>query len=173
MHVYDSENLVEAAMRAFLKFQGRAYETRHQWDGNLLTGDVVFDKDSGSDDGWFARMGSSEYFSNWTGRQGRPNSRDGSSLEANVYARLYDTLGMAPARRAEFSAYVDQLIIAEFQYVVARLHASGIYADLTPHCQIDLMWLLPKKSGDFPVPVIVEAKFLDFKMEHAWIKSFS
>ena len=53
-----------------VKYRGRAYETRHMIDGNLTEGNIRLVKSEPGAPGvrWFARVGSSGYFSNFTGR---------------------------------------------------------------------------------------------------------
>jgi len=150
---YDA-GMMEAVMPV-IRYQGKAYETRHRFTGSLSTGPVTLIKERTQDHrGSFARLGSSAYFSNWTVRR----SAD-ELLWPHLYQPLYELLGIPAEAQARFAAHVDGLVQAEFQYLVQRLHVAGIHADVPVHGSFDLMWLPPDPtSGGFPIPALIEGQ---------------
>ncbi|MGQ0645220.1 MAG: hypothetical protein ACT4O3_06980, partial [Elusimicrobiota bacterium] len=150
---YDS-GMIETKM-PFLTYGGKAYETRHQFYGRLSTGetDLVKVPAHMGQGGWFARLGSSEYFSNWTGRESAQIIR-----WPDMYGPLYETLNMVDREsRIRFEAHIDRLIADEFSYLAERLRAAGIHHSMNVFGQFDLMWLPPEPGQSFPVPVVVES----------------
>ena len=156
---YDG-GMIESMMVPF-KYQGRAYETRHKFDAAFDQGvtKLIKTKDDGAywnleTPGSFARLGSSPYFSNQTGR----TSTEKAILPSTeMYNPLFEEFKISGARRQEFVQYVDGLIRAQVAHYFERLRQSGIRLDEEMSGQIDLMWLPPDSPNSFPKPVVIES----------------
>lgn len=128
---------------------GRSYETRHFVTYESERNRAMISRTVAP----FARIGSSGYFANVTGR-GRSKELPGRQ----IYGPLHRSFVPTSHRRA-FVTYVDDLILREMTYAMARLRANGIVLPRTAHADIDLAWMPPEVDGAFPIPVITEAFF--------------
>ncbi len=157
--LYDS-GMIETAM-PFAQFEHGVYETRYAFRGNLLTGEMEpleqSELDREPNPGSIGRIGSSAFFANQTERLGSVRTIS----KEFMLEPLRDLFAIPKERYDDFRRHVDQLIVKEFQYAAARLHAAGIEANKLILGQFDLGWLAPLIPGGFPVPMIVEANFLD------------
>ena len=143
-----------------------AYETRHFVRGAIrriapfIT--ILEDRDepitSAGDKGPFAKIGSSRYFANQSGR----NRYYAHELKGdNIYNPLlaaYPYLTEPKAKR-RFKRYVDGLLTKEFDYLRRRLLKAGIVIDEDLVLEIDLQWLPPESYDSFPIPVVIESNF--------------
>jgi len=127
-----------------IKVLGNAYETRHTVKGNLSGGDPRVQSDP---ERVYGRVGSSSYFSNYTGRD------RAYVLEPSV---MFDPLNITPTRRPAFVDHVDELLEREFLHFRNRLAGMGITGDMEVEMQFDLMWLEPETDRGFPIPVLIE-----------------
>ncbi len=146
---YDA-GMIESAISA-IKINGKAFETRHQFLGNLKTGYFDFLKGR-----WFSRIGSSAYFSN-VGIGARREAA--STIQGlGLFQPLIDAGYLKESRLSEFRDYVDETLKAEFLYLFKRIKKVGIpwSERLDGSFDLDLMWLAPK-NGEFPKPVLIEA----------------
>src|SRR5205807_9941857 len=154
---YDS-GMMETLM-PYVTYQGKAYETRHRFIGKLGSGDCILKKaDEGRLKGSFARIGSSRYFSNRTGR-----GKWARVLKwPNMYSPLYEIYSIPADLQREFEEKIDRLIELEYIYLTRRLKAAGIHLDATIEGQFDLIWLPPEseKGNPFPIPLIIEAEIV-------------
>lgn len=137
-----------------IKFSGKAYETRHMVLGDLSSGRVELAK---SDPNhryvrWFARLGSSGYFSNFSER-----AEAFELNEPEMYVPLFRQFNISPDDRQRFILYVEDIITAEMKYLMARYREGGISLDLEISGAFDLMWMPPSQVGEFPVPIMIEA----------------
>ncbi|MGQ0644466.1 MAG: methyltransferase domain-containing protein, partial [Elusimicrobiota bacterium] len=145
---YDS-GMIETVMPV-QTYNGLAFETRHIVRGDLFSGNV----NDLMKEAWYARLGSSSFFSNKEGRSGAQGRR-----WPDMFQPLYEMFGVPDNRRTAFQAHVDKLIKEQFAYIAARLRMAGIRAETEVRTEFDLMWLLPQQDGEFPVPVIIESSF--------------
>ena len=151
---YDS-GMVEGLIPA-IRYNGMAYETRHPFQGNLLTGEsspiIIHDYEGGLG-GWYGKLGSSSYFAKQIGRSGS------SALPfERMFDPLFEQLNIDKKRRKEFQLYVEKFVRDEFMFLVQRLQQMGIRADYLVTGQFDLMWFPPEAgSNGFPIPVLIEA----------------
>lgn len=137
-----------------VKYNGKAYETRHMITANLSDKRVDLVKRHPNDSRvrWFARIGSSEEFSNFTGRElstELPYSR--------MYQPLFEMFSIPFERQSAFKKYVDNLIEAEMQYLLKRYEEGGVHIPVDISGAFDLMWLPPLPNQEFPLPVIIES----------------
>lgn len=149
--------IVETMMPVF-RYQGRAYETRHFFQGNLTTRAfrlIRYDDAAKGEEGWYARLGSSGYFSNYTGRA------EAYTLDAtHLFDPLYEAFRIPAGRHEEFEQFVGRLVRDAFVHASTRLDAQGIRIEGEIRGQFDLMWLPPEPGGNgFPVPVSIETWF--------------
>jgi len=153
--------VLEPRMSA-IRAHGKAYETRHIVLGNFLTGVCELRKTPPTDplqrdvwdEGWFARFGSSAFLSSWSDRK---NARDARG--SAMYEPLYENDPGLRDRQAEFEAYVDSFLLQEFDNLSARLRAAGLAFPWRMGVYFDLMWQMPEKPSEFPVPILIEGTF--------------
>lgn len=156
---YDA-GMVESMLDPY-RYKGRAYETRHKFNARFDQGvtSLVKTKDDGHSwnlqtPGSFARIGTSPYFSNQTGR----SSAEKMLLPAaEMYDPLFEEFKITGAQKEAFAQHIDGLVRAQVAHYFKRLGESGVRLDEKLSGQIDLMWLPPDKPGGFPKPIIIEA----------------
>jgi hypothetical protein len=139
-----------------IKYKGRSYETRHMVSGNLANGEVRLAKSEPNNPRvrWFARIGSSGYFSNFTERKSAAELE-----EPEMYRPLFEMFEISPERQLQFKKHVETLITREMQFMLERYKDGGINLPINISGAFDLMWLPPSEKGGFPIPVIIEADF--------------
>lgn len=152
----------------FLKIDGRAYETRHGFIGNLKSGAVQLDKiRPDGTDGWYARLGSSSYYSNLGGR------KDSQLIHSsNMFEPMLHHFKIPQSKWQPFVTYVDQLIEKEFMYLAKRLKQRGFDSEILASGEFDLAWDrdLDHSTG-FPRPYLVELtvhKTPEISSKEAW-----
>ncbi len=142
----------------FITIGGRAYETRHFTEGDLITGESIIEHEQS-----FCRIGASGEFSNVTNRG--PNTRELKG--PGLFLPLYRYTPYIPADKIqEFEVYVDKALHDEFKYKADRLKAGGLFIDETAEGidekvagVVDLAWLVPESKGGFPIPIVTEITF--------------
>ena len=152
-----SSMMAESRINAVLH-NGRAYETRCTFAGSLrypkcfLTHNGIKGKKQ-----WIGKIGSSPEFANHTFRE------DEAALIAwgrgEIFDPLFKIFDIKAEEQEAFKAYVDETVREEYSYLVERLKASGIDADIKVRGEFDLMWLAPEEEGAFPKPVLIESTF--------------
>jgi hypothetical protein len=137
-----------------IKFSGKAYETRHMVSGDLLSGRVELAKSDPNDRyvRWFARLGSSGFFSNFSER-----AEAFELNEPEMYDPLFRRFNISSDDQRKFKIYVEDIITREMKYLMARYREGGISIDVDISGAFDLMWLPPSQDGEFPVPIMIEA----------------
>lgn len=134
--------IVEGKIDA-IKINGRNYETRHLVDGNVATGEVRLVKENKAcNAAWMARIGS-------LGNYVRLSIHD-------MYNPLFVAFKIPPEAQAGFKAYVDELLIQQWQFMLQKLRASGIQENMDVYGAVDLLWLPPRTAGEYPRPMILE-----------------
>ncbi len=136
------------------KYRNRSYETRHMAEGNILHGRIRLAKSDPNSARvrWFARIGSSGYFSNFTGRSNAVELE-----EPHMYDPLFEIFDIDKDKQESFKAYVEDLITREMAYLLMRYRQGGLSVLVQVRGAIDLMWLPPSEPGGFPRPFVVEA----------------
>ena len=155
LFIYDS--YIAETRVPFVRLSDGAYETRHTFQGDLLTGKVKFPQRNGFYDGWLARFGSSSYFSNNLTRKPPELAKQ---IGPSMFAPLFKRFGIGPEHQGEFVRYVEAQVRHEFLYLSERLRAGGLALDLQVSGGFDLRWLPPEKSGGFPRPVLIEMRIV-------------
>ncbi|GEM_PF-4814832 len=151
--IYDS-GMVESLIPA-VRYNGKAYETRLVFEGNLETGESVpvIDETGMSEGSWYGKIGGSSYFAN---AQGRENA-DWLPFK-RMFNPLFQAFKIEGKKRREFQQYAERIIREEFAFLSKRLNDMGISANYYVRGYFDLVWLPPKDgSNGFPVPVLIEA----------------
>jgi len=134
----------------------RPYSTRFILEGSLTTGRIT---DLHRTKWGAARGAIGGVVSNVGGRE----DAGAEGLKPNeIFTPLYGRY-VPVGREGEFEDYVVKLIGEEFTYMCDRFKAAGIFMDNEIIFQLDLVWLPPKKAGDFPIPVIIDGMDFVFK----------
>jgi len=139
--------LVESNIPSW-KFEGRAYETRHQVVGNLAARTVTEIID------YYGRAGSSNLFANQM--EARDNTKGLTLKRQEMYNPLLESFNL---NNAEFCQKLRMILTSAFSYYAQRLCDEGFRFDGKSELQIDLMWQQPQNEGEYPQPAMTECEW--------------
>jgi len=128
-----------------------AYETDLYVEGNLLTGKA--DLITGE---WHGRVGISDFFSTFGGRELAAHEVFEPLYEQCVPQEILDDEAAFRDYRVRFREHVNRTLLAAFRHFSDRLKEAGIIVDVDVGIRFDLGWLMPEKEGEFPTPYLIE-----------------
>ena len=141
-YYYYDPGMMETKVPSIKVANNRAYSCRYYVDIDFTANTINLQKCR-----WHSRIGSSEYFANYLGR-----SRGASAAKLYWHAdkEMYGSLSPYIRDQKKFEDQLDQLLVLETQYLIARLEAAGFSLSGLGHFEIDLMWA-QKDNAIYPV----------------------
>jgi hypothetical protein len=149
--------IVESKMD-FIRYQWRAYETRHKLTYNAKKQKTQLIKDAKQDPytntystpGSFARLGTSAYFSNVWWRK----SEKSIYLSEEMYDPLFESLGVIWKEKNKLIKQTEGVLKKQCLHYFEQLGALWYNIWEVFDAQIDVMW--KDVAWEFPVPYIIE-----------------